>query len=47
MFSDGDVDGVFRLAWPSNQIAPMEPSAAEPVTEPIATEWSPPSTSGV
>ena len=48
---DGVVSGVFMSAWASNQISPNDSprprrKRATPATEPMATEWSPPSTSG-
>ena len=47
-FPLGDDSGVFRSPWASIQITPPGPCAAAiPTSEPSATEWSPPRTSGV
>gem|GEM_PF-4319588 len=46
-FPDGEVVGVLKSPWASNHTAPMSASRADPRNEPMATEWSPPSTSGV
>ena len=46
-FPLGDVPGRFMSAWASIQSTPPAPRAfAIPPSVPIATEWSPPSTSG-